>query len=114
MGTSASASTVTVSQSNLSSDTRTLISSMDNNNTSESNNEQSKSNKSTLPHLLELNMEGIQDSRWWRAAVAGSIAGLCEHTLLYPIDTVKTRMQAVLISNIGMQYKSFLDCFTQV
>ena len=114
MGSSASASTTTVIQSNLSSsDTTNLISSMDSDNDNDNINNNDKS-KSTLRHLLEFDMEGLEHSRWWRAGAAGSIAGLTEHTLLYPIDTVKTRMQAVLISNIGTQYKSFIDCFTQV
>ena len=64
--------------------------------------------------IFEFDMEKMEKSRWWRAGAAGSIAGLCEHTLLYPIDTIKTRMQAVLISDTQIQYKSFIDCFTQV
>jgi len=42
------------------------------------------------------------------------MAGLVEHTTLYPIDTVKTRLQAVLLTNAGVQYKSFTDCFSQI
>eukprot|EP01084_Bolivina_argentea_P158613 276272_1 len=64
-------------------------------------------------NLLRLDVESLEDSRWWRAGIAGSIAGLCEHTLLYPIDTVKTRMQAVLITS-PTTTKSFLNTFTQI
>lgn len=32
---------------------------------------------------------------FWKHAVAGSCAGMMEHVAMYPIDTVKTRMQAV-------------------
>ena len=110
MGTSASASTVTIAntkQPPLGQHSESTIS-MD------KNNKQSDPDRSSLWHLLEFDMQSLENSRWWRAGAAGSIAGLTEHTILYPIDTVKTRMQAVLISNIGTQYKSFLDCFTQV
>eukprot|EP00565_Helicotheca_tamesis_P001484 CAMPEP_0185735184 /NCGR_PEP_ID=MMETSP1171-20130828/24525_1 /TAXON_ID=374046 /ORGANISM="Helicotheca tamensis, Strain CCMP826" /LENGTH=356 /DNA_ID=CAMNT_0028405385 /DNA_START=23 /DNA_END=1090 /DNA_ORIENTATION=+ len=31
---------------------------------------------------------------FWNHCVAGSIAGVAEHTLLYPVDTVKTHIQA--------------------
>ncbi|CAA7406242.1 unnamed protein product [Spirodela intermedia] len=31
---------------------------------------------------------------FWQFMVAGSIAGLVEHTAMFPVDTVKTRMQA--------------------
>mmetsp|Transcript_42319 Transcript_42319/g.95246 ORF Transcript_42319/g.95246 Transcript_42319/m.95246 type:complete len:342 (-) Transcript_42319:66-1091(-) len=31
---------------------------------------------------------------FWQHAVAGSCAGIMEHCMVYPIDTVKTRMQA--------------------
>jgi len=116
MGTSASASTATVSiantkqSSNLSPLSESSELSMDTNDKIDNN----IKSKSSLWHLLEFDMETLEHSRWWRAGAAGSIAGLTEHTLLYPIDTVKTRMQAVLISNLGTQYKSFVDCFSQI
>ena len=116
MGTSASASTVTIAntkQSPLIPHSESTIS-MNENNNKLNNNQQSDPDRSALWRLLEFDMQSLEHSRWWRAGAAGSIAGLTEHTLLYPIDTVKTRMQAVLISNIRTQYKSFLDCFTQV
>ena len=31
----------------------------------------------------------------WKHCVAGSVAGIAEHVFMFPIDTVKTRMQAV-------------------
>mmetsp|Transcript_48449 Transcript_48449/g.89261 ORF Transcript_48449/g.89261 Transcript_48449/m.89261 type:complete len:340 (+) Transcript_48449:67-1086(+) len=38
----------------------------------------------------------VRDSTtaFWQHAVAGSCAGIMEHCMVYPIDTVKTRMQA--------------------
>lgn len=38
--------------------------------------------------------ERPEDVPFWRHAVAGSIAGVSEHIGMYPIDTLKTRMQA--------------------
>ncbi|CAD5185232.1 unnamed protein product [Musa acuminata subsp. malaccensis] len=32
--------------------------------------------------------------RFWQFMVAGSVAGLVEHTAMFPVDTLKTRMQA--------------------
>jgi len=34
---------------------------------------------------------------FWQHAVAGSCAGMMEHVAMYPIDTIKTRMQAVRV-----------------
>lgn len=58
-------------------------------------------------------MDSLENSRLWRAGLAGSMAGLVEHTLLYPIDTVKTRMQAVLISQ-PQHTTSFLNTFASI
>jgi len=33
--------------------------------------------------------------------IAGAVAGVAEHTAIYPIDTIKTRMQALTTSPIG-------------
>jgi len=38
--------------------------------------------------------EWDQSTPFWKHAVAGSCAGMMEHVAMYPIDTVKTRMQA--------------------
>lgn len=32
---------------------------------------------------------------WMQYMLAGSIAGIAEHVAMYPVDTVKTRMQAL-------------------
>jgi len=42
-----------------------------------------------------------------RAMVAGSAAGMTEHVCMFPIDTVKTRMQVEPIAAIPMQTNSF-------
>jgi len=114
MGSTASASTVSItnqsSDHHLSSLSKQSTLAMDNNDNDNNNNNNDQSPR----HLFKFDMEKLENSRWWRAGAAGSIAGLTEHTLLYPIDTVKTRMQAVLISNVETQYKSFIDCFTQI
>jgi solute carrier family 25 iron transporter 28/37 len=36
--------------------------------------------------------------------VAGAVAGTMEHTLMFPIDTIKTRMQA--LSHPGQQVRA--------
>ncbi|KAJ0979295.1 hypothetical protein J5N97_014769 [Dioscorea zingiberensis] len=40
---------------------------------------------------LSLSHDGL---RFWQYMIAGSIAGLVEHTAMFPVDTLKTRMQA--------------------
>ena len=55
--------------------------------------------------------EGV--SKWVRACVAGSCAGLTEHFCLYPVDTVKTRMQVVLHSEVIIT-QSFMKTISQV
>eukprot|EP00484_Ammonia_sp_Unknown_P030004 CAMPEP_0197051704 /NCGR_PEP_ID=MMETSP1384-20130603/26298_1 /TAXON_ID=29189 /ORGANISM="Ammonia sp." /LENGTH=322 /DNA_ID=CAMNT_0042484303 /DNA_START=228 /DNA_END=1196 /DNA_ORIENTATION=- len=80
----------------------------------DNNNDDGSNKRSSWRRIIQIDMEKLEQTRWWRACVAGSMAGLMEHTLLYPIDTVKTRMQAVLLSEFELKYKSFLDCFAQI
>ncbi|XP_039129662.1 LOW QUALITY PROTEIN: mitoferrin-like [Dioscorea cayenensis subsp. rotundata] len=40
---------------------------------------------------LQLSHDGLL---FWQYMIAGSIAGLVEHTAMFPVDTLKTRMQA--------------------
>ena len=50
-----------------------------------------------VDHEEEIELEWEEwdgKSPWLHHCVAGSIAGVAEHTLLYPIDTVKTHMQS--------------------
>merc|ERR1719498_1092883 len=39
--------------------------------------------------------EWDQRTPWWKHAVAGSCAGVTEHIGMYPLDTIKTHMQAL-------------------
>jgi len=49
-------------------------------------------------------LESLEWEEWdgstpfWQHAVAGSCAGMMEHVAMYPIDTVKTRMQAAPVA----------------
>lgn len=47
-----------------------------------------------LPHADEDLSTAHDGLRFWQYMVAGSIAGLVEHTAMFPVDTLKTRMQA--------------------
>ena len=62
---------------------------------------------SPTPTTINLSKAEITDLEWeeWdgessflQHCIAGSIAGVAEHTLLYPVDTVKTHMQAYCTS----------------
>lgn len=110
MGTTATtASTATLTQS-----TKTHSPSPQLSSSSNSKNKEIMSTNSSSWQLFEFDMEALENSRWIRACAAGSIAGLTEHSTLYPIDTVKTRMQAVLLSHTQVKYKSFIDAFTSI
>jgi solute carrier family 25 iron transporter 28/37 len=57
----------------------------------------SASSSPPVDHEEEIELEWEEwdgKSPWLHHCVAGSIAGLAEHTLLYPLDTVKTHMQS--------------------
>eukprot|EP00262_Sarcandra_glabra_P018973 TRINITY_DN6984_c0_g1_i1.p1 TRINITY_DN6984_c0_g1~~TRINITY_DN6984_c0_g1_i1.p1 ORF type:complete len:282 (+),score=5.65 TRINITY_DN6984_c0_g1_i1:210-1055(+) len=43
------------------------------------------------PEIRVSSHDGLE---FWQYMVAGSIAGLVEHTAMFPVDTLKTRMQA--------------------
>merc|ERR1719336_361808 len=45
--------------------------------------------------------------------LAGSVAGAVEHTTMFPIDTVKTRMQATELHG-GTRYRSVFDAITKI
>lgn len=47
-----------------------------------------------LPHMDDLDEE-IQAMGFEKAMVAGAAAGVTEHVFMFPVDTVKTRMQAL-------------------
>lgn len=54
----------------------------------------------TLPVVSAESLEWEEWDRsesFWHHAVAGSVAGVTEHVAMYPVDTVKTRMQAAPI-----------------
>ena len=44
---------------------------------------------------LELTVLAHDGLHYWQFMVAGSIAGMVEHMAMYPVDTVKTQMQAL-------------------
>ncbi|WOL01900.1 mitoferrin-like [Canna indica] len=49
----------------------------------------------TASAAADLGVEQQHDGlRFWQFMVAGSVAGVVEHTAMFPVDTLKTRMQA--------------------
>lgn len=76
--------------------------------TSEENTDKSKL-------VFNISSGNLEDTRWLRACVAGSIAGLTEHFCLYPIDTIKTRLQSVLHnSRSKISYRGFNHALTTI
>jgi len=45
--------------------------------------------------------------------IAGAIAGTAEHCIMYPLDSVKTRMQS-LVPTQGVEYRSVMNTLTQM
>ncbi|XP_064956030.1 uncharacterized protein LOC135607831 [Musa acuminata AAA Group] len=54
-----------------------------------------------FPSAGDLSVAQHDGLRFWQFMVAGSVAGLVEHTAMFPVDTLKTRMQAG--SPLGMR-----------
>jgi hypothetical protein len=47
-----------------------------------------------IPHMDDMEEE-IMALGYEKAMVAGAMAGVTEHVFMFPVDTIKTRMQAV-------------------
>lgn len=65
--------------------------------------ELSNNNQVNLGHPSEGNSEEWEDMDWeerspdtalWQHMIAGSIAGMVEHAVIFPLDTIKTHLQA--------------------
>ncbi|KAK5865386.1 hypothetical protein PBY51_019663 [Eleginops maclovinus] len=62
----------------------------------------------------EIDYEGLpQGSATSTHMLAGSVAGIMEHCLMYPIDCVKTRMQS-LQPEPGARYRNVMDALQQI
>ena len=60
---------------------------------------------SALPQLDWEEWQG--DVPFWRHAAAGSLAGVAEHIAMFPLDTIKTRLQAY--GGAGSQQQTFSE-----
>lgn len=62
----------------------------------------------------EIDYEGLpQGAATSTHMLAGAVAGIMEHCLMYPIDCVKTRMQS-LHPDAGARYRSVMDALRQI
>jgi hypothetical protein len=43
-----------------------------------------------------MELEDDEDLTLWEHMIAGAIAGMAEHSVMYPVDTIKTRMQSYM------------------
>ncbi|GJD11750.1 Mitoferrin [Galdieria sulphuraria] len=50
---------------------------------------------SFIPHIEEV---ASTDLSHWQHMIAGAVAGLTETTLMFPLDTVKTRLQSITVN----------------
>lgn len=66
----------------------------------------------------EVDYEGLQNAGLGINMMAGALAGISEHVVMYPVDSIKTRMQVVSTtasSNLGNQiYKTMTSTFREV
>ncbi|XP_031732966.1 mitoferrin-2-like [Anarrhichthys ocellatus] len=69
---------------------------------------------STSVEEPEIDYEGLpQGAATSTHMLAGSVAGIMEHCLMYPIDCVKTRMQS-LHPEPGARYRNVMDALQQI
>ncbi|KAK7929041.1 hypothetical protein WMY93_005436 [Mugilogobius chulae] len=62
----------------------------------------------------EIDYEGLpQEAATSTHMLAGAVAGIMEHCLMYPIDCVKTRMQS-LHPEPGARYRNVMDALRQI
>jgi hypothetical protein len=48
-----------------------------------------------FPHIDDMDEEIVELLGHQKAMVAGAMAGVTEHVFMFPVDTIKTRMQAL-------------------
>lgn len=64
-----------------------------------------------LPHMDDMDEE-IQALGYEKAMVAGAAAGVVEHVFMFPVDTIKTRMQALQTG--GPRYRHVFDALARI
>lgn len=62
-----------------------------------------------VPRILFGGSENTENRGYFQILLSGGLAGISYWTLVYPIDTIKSRLQADSINN--PKYKNSLDCF---
>ncbi|SCZ90960.1 BZ3500_MvSof-1268-A1-R1_Chr1-3g02423 [Microbotryum saponariae] len=61
----------------------------------------------------EIDYEGLDNDSLAINMLAGAMAGISEHAVMYPVDSIKTRMQ-VLTTSPGAMYTGMSDAFTRI
>ncbi|GAA6002769.1 hypothetical protein JCM10207_007667 [Rhodosporidiobolus poonsookiae] len=61
----------------------------------------------------EIDYEGLNHDSLAINMLAGSLAGISEHAVMYPVDSIKTRMQVIATSPSAV-YASMSDAFTRI
>eukprot|EP00126_Sphaerothecum_destruens_P000938 Sdes_comp11792_c0_seq1m2854 len=62
----------------------------------------------------EIDYESLPTSSVSIHMVAGAAAGIFEHCIIYPIDSVKTRMQSITLQKPGSSSQGFFSIFRQI
>ena len=66
-------------------------------------------------HLEEYDYEGLPEETPLSAnLIAGAFAGIAEHTLMYPVDAIKTRMQIVAPSATAPVYTGITNAISRI
>eukprot|EP01059_Diplonema_ambulator_P015315 TRINITY_DN26424_c0_g1_i1.p1 TRINITY_DN26424_c0_g1~~TRINITY_DN26424_c0_g1_i1.p1 ORF type:complete len:294 (+),score=45.29 TRINITY_DN26424_c0_g1_i1:47-928(+) len=56
-------------------------------------------------------MSSDADLTLFHTCVAGSVAGMSEHVVMFPFDTIKTRMMS---RNVGWRYTGMVSCYKDI
>ncbi|KAG8884945.1 Fe(2+) transporter [Tulasnella sp. 331] len=62
----------------------------------------------------EVEYEGLATQNLGVNMLAGALAGISEHAVMFPIDSIKTRMQVFTTAGTGQTYTGVVNAFTRI
>jgi len=66
------------------------------------------------PKPEEIEYEGLATQHVGVNMAAGALAGISEHTVMFPVDSIKTRMQVFTTASAGPTYTGVVNAFSRI